>query len=335
MLRDAFILGDCMDPERGLPSLPDKSVGHVITDPPFSDHVHAGNRRGWETAADGTRRPTREMPMAFGAFTEDDVERHAREYVRVSAGWVLVFCALEQIGLWQHYLEAAGAKRRNTSIVTGRSQIDPQRVAEMVRVLRGAGFTDHEILAALRADDDVLIWTKSNCAPKFQGDGPANAAEAIVAMWAGTGPSRWNAGGSYGHYHYPVDNAARVERRHETQKPDPLMRQILLDFTLPGDLVCDPCAGGGSTLVVAKQLGRHWLGYELGATEEGLRAWELGSEEIEQARVLSPEMLRHFHRARKARAYAGLAPKPTAIATQIDLGFERRPRRKARSLDDL
>jgi site-specific DNA-methyltransferase (adenine-specific) len=37
-------LGDCLDPLTGLASLADKSVDHVICDPPYSERTHAGAR---------------------------------------------------------------------------------------------------------------------------------------------------------------------------------------------------------------------------------------------------------------------------------------------------
>lgn len=37
-------LGDCLDPVTGMASLADKSVDHVIADPPYSETTHAGAR---------------------------------------------------------------------------------------------------------------------------------------------------------------------------------------------------------------------------------------------------------------------------------------------------
>jgi site-specific DNA-methyltransferase (adenine-specific) len=45
--------------------------------------------------------------------------------------------------------------------------------------------------------------------------------------------------------------------------PEQLLGRIIRVSSNPGDLVLDPFAGSGSTLVVAKKLGRHWLGFEL------------------------------------------------------------------------
>jgi len=46
-------------------------------------------------------------------------------------------------------------------------------------------------------------------------------------------------------------------------KPLSLMRAIVRDYTRPGDLVCDPCAGGGTTLLAAAVEGRRAIGAEL------------------------------------------------------------------------
>lgn len=48
-------------------------------------------------------------------------------------------------------------------------------------------------------------------------------------------------------------------------KPQWLMRALVTDYTRPGDLVCDPLAGFGSTLVAAESLGRRAIGSELDA----------------------------------------------------------------------
>lgn len=46
-------------------------------------------------------------------------------------------------------------------------------------------------------------------------------------------------------------------------KPLGLMRAIVRDYTRPGDLVVDPCAGGGTTLLAAVMEGRRAIGAEM------------------------------------------------------------------------
>jgi site-specific DNA-methyltransferase (adenine-specific) len=50
---------------------------------------------------------------------------------------------------------------------------------------------------------------------------------------------------------------------HPTQKPEELVRRMVLSASNAGDLVVDPFSGSGTTLVVAEQLGRRWAGCEL------------------------------------------------------------------------
>jgi len=52
---------------------------------------------------------------------------------------------------------------------------------------------------------------------------------------------------------------------HPTQKPIKLMQALIELTTRPGQLVLDPFAGSGATLVAARNLGRHYLGYESSA----------------------------------------------------------------------
>jgi site-specific DNA-methyltransferase (adenine-specific) len=50
---------------------------------------------------------------------------------------------------------------------------------------------------------------------------------------------------------------------HPTQKPEKLLAKIVLASSKEGDLVFDPFNGSGTTTVVAKKLGRHYLGIEI------------------------------------------------------------------------
>jgi site-specific DNA-methyltransferase (adenine-specific) len=49
---------------------------------------------------------------------------------------------------------------------------------------------------------------------------------------------------------------------HPTQKPVKLMQALIELTTEPGQIVLDPFCGSGSTLVAAKNTGRHFLGFE-------------------------------------------------------------------------
>ena len=49
---------------------------------------------------------------------------------------------------------------------------------------------------------------------------------------------------------------------HPTQKPEKMLAKIILASSHPGDLVFDPFLGSGTTSVVAKKLGRRYVGIE-------------------------------------------------------------------------
>lgn len=89
---------------------------------------------------------------------------------------------------------------------------------------------------------------------RMSGDGPSswavytNVARTKAMVKCGTKP------GAY------IGNQG--EREHIGGKPLWLMRALVRDYSEPGDLVCDPCAGGGTTLLAAVIEGRRAIGAE-------------------------------------------------------------------------
>jgi DNA modification methylase len=53
------------------------------------------------------------------------------------------------------------------------------------------------------------------------------------------------------------------DRFHPTQKPTPMLTEIILRWTKPGAIVVDAFAGSGSTLVAAAKSGRIGYGIEI------------------------------------------------------------------------
>ncbi|MDR1459224.1 MAG: site-specific DNA-methyltransferase [Bacteroidales bacterium] len=56
---------------------------------------------------------------------------------------------------------------------------------------------------------------------------------------------------------------SQTSKVHPTQKPVPLLRRLIEIFTDRGDVVIDPCAGSGTTLLAAAQCGRKAYGFEI------------------------------------------------------------------------
>jgi len=88
-------------------------------------------------------------------------------------------------------------------------------------------------------------------------------------------------------------NGMREKTPHPTQKPEELIRKFVLASSNRGDLVLDPFSGSGTTLVVAAQLGRRWLGCDINST---YNEWAI--QRLKQVESLSDE--EWFWRDRKA-----------------------------------
>lgn len=130
--------------------------------------------------------------------------------------------------------------------------------------------------------DTTCFWIKPDASPRFNGQGPARGAECFVTCWAGKGYRSWNAGGKRGVYTYCVNQGRQGE--HPTEKPVPLMMALVADFTKPGQIVCDPFMGSGTTGVACARLGRKFVGIE-----QDPRWFDLSCRRIEAA-YAEPDM---------------------------------------------
>lgn len=110
----------------------------------------------------------------------------------------------------------------------------------------------------------VGAWIRVGGAPQFSGDRPAAGFEAISIAHR-KGRKRWHGGGKAGVWSCPIvanRTGARNSRIHTTQKPLPLMLDLVRDFTDPGDHVVDLTCGSGTTGVACLRLGRRFTGVE-------------------------------------------------------------------------
>lgn len=55
----------------------------------------------------------------------------------------------------------------------------------------------------------------------------------------------------------------KLKLEHPATFPDKLAGNIIECFSLPGDLVLDPMCGSGTTCVMARRLGRHYIGIDV------------------------------------------------------------------------
>lgn len=102
-------------------------------------------------------------------------------------------------------------------------------------------------------------WLKTNGSPRFVGDGPSSQTEWITVgrtkSVAATGsPDR---GCRRGYYITKVGDGTIVGAKHVSA-----LRVLVSDYSLRGDLIVDPYAGSGTTLLAAAIEGRRAIGCE-------------------------------------------------------------------------
>ena len=64
-------------------------------------------------------------------------------------------------------------------------------------------------------------------------------------------------------FEWKRDNSKEYPKIHPTQKPISVLKRLIEIFTDEGDVVIDPCAGSGTTLRAAVELGRNAYGFEV------------------------------------------------------------------------
>ncbi len=94
----------------------------------------------------------------------------------------------------------------------------------------------------------ILVFSKDSLSLPDRGKEPDIRREEFLA-WTS---SVWT---------FPPERAKRVG--HPAPFPEELPYRLIKLYTYPGDVVLDPFAGSGTTLVVAKRLKRHFVGYEI------------------------------------------------------------------------
>lgn len=106
----------------------------------------------------------------------------------------------------------------------------------------------------------TLVWQKTNPVPFNHRYKPVNAWEAVVV---GKRPNTIFNGEGVVHNVFKHKSPSPQARIHPTQKPLGLMRHFVRLFSQEGDVVYEPFAGSGTTIIAAALLGRRAVGYEM------------------------------------------------------------------------
>jgi len=109
--RWCVVNADCRDILR---ALPDKSIDHVVADPPYSSHTHKGmvGTIGSGDLGDGKEVVARDC--GFDPLSPS--LRHAISFnaCRVAKGWIALFSDWESTWLWRLSIEASGGSYRRS-----------------------------------------------------------------------------------------------------------------------------------------------------------------------------------------------------------------------------
>jgi DNA modification methylase len=226
-----------------LPALGHKSVDHVITDPPYTDHVH-GNIRSCNTTG---AVKVKSWGVGFDSLQDYDL---VPAMLSVAKRWVLCFCALEQFGEYQN---AAGGQR-STKNKSGRyvrsgiwrkKQAAPQLSGDRpANSCEGfATMSEDERLLSICDEDERLL---SIC----------DEAGGIAILGSHEKRLSWNGRGTHAYWCVEEGRERNGEKEHPAQKPEALMKLLIEKFTDLNDWVLDPFCGRGSTGLAALSLGR-------------------------------------------------------------------------------
>lgn len=120
-------------------------------------------------------------------------------------------------------------------------------LTEMLNESQKVGFKLH----------NLLVWEKNNCTPSQY---YMKNCEYVLFLRKGKAKWIYDIGGSK-----TVHQFSNIigNKTHPCEKPVDLLKFYISNSSNKEDLVFDPFAGTGSTMIAAKELGRRYLGYEV------------------------------------------------------------------------
>jgi hypothetical protein len=204
----------------------------IITDPPYSGRTHAGHSRavvsvdnvdGDGTGGDGANR----RDLGYGAWDRNDIAAFIEFWLPRCRGWWVILTDSVLMPVWYDLVGDAG-----------------------------------------RVTFQPVVCLMPGMTVRLHGDGPSSwAVYAMVSrprteeyrMW-GTLP-----GGYYQTSDPSKDHefSAGASSARMGGKPMGLMSKLVQGYSRAGELVCDPCAGNGTTLAAAILAGRRAAGSEI------------------------------------------------------------------------
>ena len=216
-------------------------VDALLSDPPYSDRTHVGHCAGVGLAVGGG--PTTRRDLGYAAWGQAAVDAFCDSWCPRVRGWMVLACDDVLAPLW------AEALRRH-----GRNVFAPIPFVQLGGRVRLAGdgpscWAVWLIVSRPRTKAWLDQWRKDRKALGF----PCALPGAYVL------PEGQGEKGN------PVVGS----------KPLWLGEQLVRDYSLPGQLVVDPCAGSGTFLRAADLLGRRAVGAEVDPDTHRVAAYRL------------------------------------------------------------
>jgi modification methylase len=232
---DRVLVGDCLDELRKLPA---RSVDLVFADPPYNLQLTGELHRPNQSRVDGVDDAWDHFASfaEYDAFTRAWLTECRRVLNDTGSLWVIgsyhnifrVGAILQDLGFWIL-----------NDVVWRKTNPMPN--------FRGRRFTNaHETLIWAARSADQKTYTFNYDAMKSLNDDLQMRSDWLLPICSG--PER-------------LKDAAGA-KLHPTQKPEALLHRVILASAAPGDIVLDPFFGTGTTGVVAKRLGRRYIGIE-------------------------------------------------------------------------
>jgi len=198
-------------------------VDVVITDPPYTEHVHAKSRR---TKCGGG---VEDRDLGFDALTIEQMEAAAAAIAYTCRRWALVFCAHDQVEGWREALLRHGMVDVKRTAIWHKTNSAPQLTGDRPAF-------NYESIVIMHSRDETPRWNGGGHGCVFSG--PIDAT-------------------------HKIPKGKAQSERHATPKPLWLMRRLVELFTDAGETIADPFAGGATTLVAAVVEGRRAVGWEI------------------------------------------------------------------------
>jgi site-specific DNA-methyltransferase (adenine-specific) len=233
----------CQDIFTALPNLPDRSVDLMFADPPYNLTKSFNDRKFKKTSTEAYA----EWLDSWLSFTNRLLKPTASVYI---------------CGDWR---SSAAIQRVGEKYFTSQNRITWEREKG-----RGAKANwkncSEDIWFFTVSEDfyfnvDAVMLKRQVIAPYTDRNGePKDWSETENGRFRVTHPSNVWTDLTVPYWSMPENTD------HPTQKPEKLLAKIILASSREGELVFDPFNGSGTTTVVAKKLGRHYLGVEIDET---------------------------------------------------------------------